>query len=262
MSQIAKSVPGARPERPGKRILEQMFENDVLRELLRDRSAVDQEGNRTKVHSDILLKHARALFRTVLEQRPRRSLEIGMACGVATLSILTALHRIGGDGTLVSIDPNQSTDWKGIGATCVARARLAGRHRLIEDFDYLALPRLLADGEQFDFAYIDGWHTFDYTLLDLFYVDRMLAVGGLVGFNDCGWPAVHKVIKFLLSHRRYEEVNVRLPRQFTARRNIGQYVRTQLLKDHQVDQLRIQQQDRYFRKLEAWEPKWNFFVEF
>jgi hypothetical protein len=28
-------------------------------------------------------------------------------------------------------------------------------------------------GVQVDFAFMDGWHTFDYTLLDFFYTDKL-----------------------------------------------------------------------------------------
>jgi predicted O-methyltransferase YrrM len=262
MSRVSSLLRGGPKPPRVKRLYSRMFENEVLRQMLREGIAVDQQGEQTKVKNQILIKHAEALFRTVLELRPKRAVEVGMACGAATLSILSALERIGGEGSLVSIDPNQTTDWKGVGVTSVARAGLAQRHRFIEDYDYFALPRLLAEGEQYEFAYIDGWHTFDYTLLDLFYIDRMLAVGGIVGFNDCGWPAVHKVIRFLLCHRRYEEISVSLPRTFVARQSVNQFVRKRLLQDRAVDQLRIQEQDRYFRKLEAWEPKWNFFAEF
>jgi len=47
-----------------------------------------------------------------------------------------------------------------------------------EDFDFKVLPRLLESGKKIDFAYIDGWHTFDYTLLDWCYIDRQDAPPG------------------------------------------------------------------------------------
>ena len=137
-----------------------------------------------------------------------------MAFGVSSLAILAALREIGQDGKLISIDPGQSTGWQGCGRTAVARAGLSSRHELIEDYDYNALPRLLTSGLRIDFAYIDGWHTFDYSLLDWWYVDRMLPAGGVVGFNDCGWPAVEKAIRFVMTHRKYEELDVGLPPRY------------------------------------------------
>jgi len=45
-----------------------------------------------------------------------------------------------------------------------------------------------AQGERIDFAFIDGAHTFDHVLVDFFYIDRMLNVGGIVAFDDVGFP--------------------------------------------------------------------------
>jgi hypothetical protein len=113
----------------------------------------------------------------------------------------------------------------------------------MEDYDYFALPELLRRKLPVDFAYIDGWHTFDYTLLDFFYLDKMLKVGGIVAFNDCSWPAVEKAMRFVTSHRQYREISVGLPQVF-------------------FEGCPYRNEDRYFIKLEAGEPKWDFFAEF
>jgi predicted O-methyltransferase YrrM len=63
----------------------------------------------------------------------------------------------------------------------------AGYARLVEFHDepsYRALPALEAAGQRIEFAFIDGWHTFDYVMVDFFYVDRMLRVGGIVVLDD------------------------------------------------------------------------------
>ena len=70
--------------------------------------------------------------------------------------------------------------WASIGVRNVERAGFTERHTLVESFDYVALPKLLQEGARFDFAFIDGMHLFDYTLLDFFFVDVMLDVGGWV----------------------------------------------------------------------------------
>src|SRR4030095_12391735 len=108
------------------------------------------------------------------------------------LAILTALAECGGE--LISIDPGQTSDYHGVGRTHVLRATHSARHTLIESPDYLALPELIKSGVIVDFAYIDGWHTFDYTLVDLFLIDKLLRVGGVVGFNDCALPSVRQVL--------------------------------------------------------------------
>ena len=59
----------------------------------------------------------------------------------------------------------------------------------------LALTRLCAEGERIDFAFIDGNHRFDYTLVDFFYIDKMLRLGGHVAFDDLWIASVRKVVK-------------------------------------------------------------------
>jgi hypothetical protein len=68
------------------------------------------------------------------------------------------------------------------------------------------LPRLVGQGERFDFAFIDGWHTFDHALIDFFFVDLLLESGGIVVFDDVGYPALNAVVRFVLANRDYELV--------------------------------------------------------
>ena len=39
--------------------------------------------------------------------------------------------------------------------------------------DTVALPRLVEQGKRIQFCFIDGLHTFDYTMLDAFYADQV-----------------------------------------------------------------------------------------
>src|ERR1700722_13696738 len=154
----------------------------LVEEILVGRTSKTLTGEQIPVHSDIGVDHAEALYETILRTRPATVLEVGMAFGVSSLTILTALRYIGQNGKLISIDPVQSTDWKGCGLASIARAGLKENHQIYEDYDYNVLPKLLSSGLKINFAYIDGWHTFDYTLLDWWYVDRMLTVGGIAAF--------------------------------------------------------------------------------
>jgi hypothetical protein len=198
------------------------------------------------IDSGISNIHHQALHNLVVELKPRLALEVGMANGLSTRAILSGI----GDGNLISIDPYQSTDWHSEGIRAIAE--FSSKHQLIELPDYLALPQLVAANTRIDFAYIDGWHTFDYTLLDFFYIDRMLNVGGTVGFNDCHMAAVNKVLGFIKTHRDYIELPILKP-SYNAR-NLTISVLRRLL-DRQT-------QDRYFKKVTDSEPKWNFFEAF
>lgn len=120
----------------------------VIEEILVGRSAVTLAGEKITVHSDIGLGHAEALYETILKARPATVLEVGMAFGVSSLAILTALREINQNGRLLSVDPVQTPDWKGCGLASIARGGLKEWHEMHEEFDYKELPRLLASGSK------------------------------------------------------------------------------------------------------------------
>ncbi len=224
-------------------------ENSVLKEMYSGAST-DTSGKKLVIHSHIFESYAEALYRAVLRVQPLVCLEVGMAFGISSLAILTALRQ-NGRGRLISIDPLQSSEWGGAGMDAVRRSGLRDYHTLIEQTDFKALPSLLEQGTQVEFGYVDGWHTFDYTLLDFFYIDKMLSVGGVVAFNDCGWLSVDRVLRFLKSNRKYAEIvggsgpALPTPWKHRLRHWLGGPV---------------SDADRYFEKLEAWEPKMDFYA--
>jgi predicted O-methyltransferase YrrM len=224
--------------------------NPVLNEMISTRRTLDNSQTERNVAGEISSEHAEALYGAVLKCCPLTVVEIGMACGYSTLAILTALKEGGRGGQLISIDPYQSTEFQGAGLNSVRRSGMEACHQLIEEVDYVALPELLKRKCKIDFAYIDGWHTFDYALLDFFYIDKMLNVQGIVAFNDAGYLAVHRVLRFLMSHRRYREIDVGLKRRYTGRNAFFTTARRLM---------GINTNDRYFQKIEAWEPDWHHF---
>jgi hypothetical protein len=44
---------------------------------------------------------------------------------------------------------------------------------------------------------------FDYTIIDFFYADRLLAEGGYLIFDDCLAPGVARAIDYVRSNRAY-----------------------------------------------------------
>jgi hypothetical protein len=81
-----------------------------------------------------------------------------------------------------------------------------------EDLSELRLPGLLAEGQRYDFAFIDGWHTFDQVLVEFFYINRMLDVGGIVVFDDVHLPSLAKVLAHIGTYDCYRPLE--LPPEF------------------------------------------------
>jgi len=173
-------------------LLEEIFSTGLTQ--LPDRSP-------TKVTSAISRDAVEMIDRTIALCGASSAVEVGMAFGISTLSIAYNVTR------LVSIDPHQSDGWHGAGMHLIRRAGLEHVVELIQALSQQALPRLVDAGERFGFALIDGWHTFDHTLVDFFYVDARLESGGIVVIDDVGYPAIDRVIRFILANRDYDTVD-------------------------------------------------------
>jgi predicted O-methyltransferase YrrM len=176
--------------------------NPVLETILRTGNTTSADGEIIKVHSQISEKEGELLQEIISEVRPRVSLEIGLAYGIASLYICEALAKVQAERHII-IDPCQHQGWKGIG---FLNLRRAGYEKMIEFHEapsFRVLPKLEADGLRIDFAFIDGWHTFDYVMVDFFHIDKMLRVGGVVVFDDLYYPSIRKVCRYILTNLPY-----------------------------------------------------------
>jgi hypothetical protein len=87
----------------------------------------------------------------------------------------------------------------------------------------------------YDFAFVDGRHHFDYVLVDFFYIDKLLRVGGYAVFDDLWLPQVRKVVSFVLRNRDYALVRAggsrKSPPWRRAARAVRRFVQTPLTRD-------------------------------
>ena len=143
------------------------------------------------------------LARLTRELDARRTIETGMAAGHSAVAI-ASVHAERGDGHHTCVDPYQTAQWKSAGLDLCEAAGVLDRVELIEEPSEFALPRLAGEGARFDLAFVDGLHLFDHVLVDFFYFDRMLEVGGVVVFHDTWMPAVQKVVGYVVANRAYE----------------------------------------------------------
>ena len=113
-------------------------------------------------------------------------------------------------------------------------------------------------------AYMHGF-THRVRTLRFLLIDRLLRIGGVVGFNDCDWPAVIPTLRFLQKHRGYESLDVGLQPAYGTRNEAARwYLRAEarvLPSRGRPSRLRPisrslgrRREDRYFRKLDNWEP--------
>jgi predicted O-methyltransferase YrrM len=183
--------------------------NEVLEDILESGQTWTPAGNRLPISSAIPREEGLFLQSLIRELDPVVTLEIGLAYGVSALFICDAVRQVRGTRCIV-IDPFQCHDnpwgesWQGVGLFNLNRAGLSHLVEFIDLPSHLALPKLEAAGSKIDFAFVDGWHTFDHTLMEFFYIDRLLKAGGVVAFDDADWPSVRKVCRYAVTNRAYQ----------------------------------------------------------
>ena len=153
-----------------------------------------------KVHSIIKEQEGKFIENIIKKNGLDRCLEVGMAFGISAFYILSNKNT-----TLISIDPNQSTQWENNGIKLLKEFGFNKRHKCMEKKSYEALPELLKkEGEEsFDFVFIDGWHTFDYTLLDFFYANLLLKTNGFIVIDDALHAGVKSCVSYLDSNYKF-----------------------------------------------------------
>lgn len=185
------------------------YANPVLSEIIWSGEATSPDGRRVPVAPHSIDPLAGKFLRDlVMSIKAERSLEVGLAFGVSALFISDALQKTSRTLHHV-IDPYQYGEdipWSGIG---IHNLKMAGYEKIVrfhEKPSSVALVEIAAEGCSVDFAFIDGMHTFDHTLVDFFLVDRILRVGGIVAFDDLWMPSVAKVCSFIEKNRSYAEI--------------------------------------------------------
>ncbi len=150
------------------------------------------DNNISRINSAIKSQEGNFITEMIQLHHLKSCLEVGCAFGISAMYILSS----GEDVTLISIDPFQSTQWNNNGKKLIKQLNMNHRHKIIEDKSYNALPMLLSK-HKFDFIFIDGWHTFDYTLIDFFYSFLLLNIGGIIIIDDALHKGVNKCVRYL-----------------------------------------------------------------
>jgi predicted O-methyltransferase YrrM len=139
--------------------------------------------------------------------KPAATLEVGMGWGLSTLHLLEAMVENGGlRQPHIIMDPFQQKTFHN-GALRVLRE--AGADQFVEHHaepSEIFLPKLVEQGRQFDFAFIDGDHRFDGAFVDLVFVHKLLTPGGVMAVDDTELDAVHLACRFAETNWGYTYV--------------------------------------------------------
>jgi predicted O-methyltransferase YrrM len=246
----------------------------LLKDIFNRKALYNSEGKLFSLNSNVDQEEGTFLTSLIKNNSFKKTIEIGCAFGISSLYICSALPA--GTGTHVIIDPYQKTDWYSVG---IAQLEKVGfdNYELIEKGSEIALPELLTKGETFDFVFIDGWHTFDHTLLDMYYLNRMLKVGGIMVIDDVSMKSVNKAVNYFSNYPAYEfEGGVKLKdnnkrilfQKFIvpSLRSITKIVPPRVREEFLSDQLKYNMITGYsmvaLRKVKEDERPWNWYTSF
>lgn len=197
--------------------------NSILENVLNTGLIRDIAGKDIALHSNTSREQCMFLAQLVEQIDARQCLEIGLAYGLSSLAVCGAISGKENAG-LVSIDPFQKAHWNDLGLLNLQRA---GFQELVDfhgGFSQEVLPALLAAGRKFDFAYVDTTKIFDMVLVDACFIVRMLNVGGVVVFDDCSWPGIKKLVRYLSSWPHLRVLDVHGPTSAGVLRRWGSYI--------------------------------------
>jgi predicted O-methyltransferase YrrM len=172
--------------------------NPVLEQIYASEVVVDANGQEHRVHSHTSREQCSFIQSIISRIDARTCLEVGLAYGLSSLAICEKIINKDG-GVLYSIDPEQDW-WKDIGLLNLEKAGYKDVLRFHREYSYETLPKLKAEGIQLDFAYIDASKLFDVVLVDVYYILKMMRIGGVVVLDDCGFPSLNKLARCLANY--------------------------------------------------------------
>ncbi|MFC5067306.1 class I SAM-dependent methyltransferase [Flaviflagellibacter deserti] len=178
--------------------------NAVLTELLSTHSVTAPSGRIFQTTVGVSREDA-SFISDIINADPEivRTLEVGCALGFSSLAICESTKaRSGAHHTIV--DPFQVSGWEELGVFHLRKAGL-DHFELVTEGSEFALPRLAKQmPESLDLVFIDGDHTFEYTLVDLFFSDRLVRKGGYILVDDASWHTVARAIyEYLVGNKKY-----------------------------------------------------------
>lgn len=190
-----------------------------LRDMLQSERADLANGESIPIHAASTPNNLRTIRHFILQEKPKATLEIGLAFGASALTILTSIAKASrSDFSHTAIDPFQTSYWKSAAIYNIQAEGMADHFTLLEQDSALALPDLCKQGKKYGLIYVDGSHIFENVFIDFFYSCRLLENRGLILFDDCTDKHVQKVIRFI--DKNYWPILQRINLPFVAKKSI------------------------------------------
>jgi predicted O-methyltransferase YrrM len=136
-------------------------------------------------------RQGRILYDFILEHRLGRIIELGFAHGKSSCYFAAVADELGGDAHVTTMDRTTAVNREPNIDQLLERCGLTSRVTPVfshTSFTWDLMKMLERDpAPRFDFAYLDGGHSWDTTGYGFFLVDRLLVPGGWMVFDDLDW---------------------------------------------------------------------------
>ncbi len=186
-----------------------LIDSKYLKNLLLDRYYSNENKKELReVNSNISLNEGIELYKIIKKYKPKNLVEIGFAVGISTLFMLCALEK---DAELISVDPYQKIQWDKFGLINVDNILKEQNlpkttHKFIEDYSKNFFKNT---NKSYDLVFIDGDHSYQGTMIDLFGAKKLLKKNGLMIIDD----VIHNDVKnalnnFLKKNNNFEKIKV------------------------------------------------------
>ena len=177
-----------------------MLKNNKVIARLRETKHFTHGGKNYPISHSTPLQVCEMYHELIVSRGFRDVLKIGTLYGQSTLFLGEAVRETGGHVTTVDlrikervwINKEPIEDIHEVAERFVKEADLSGHVTFAPGNSNEVLPRLAAEGRQFDFILIDGSHDYPVALLDFINSDRMIRGGGIIAMDDVGASTARK----------------------------------------------------------------------
>jgi predicted O-methyltransferase YrrM len=166
------------------------FHQQLFASLLRDHGRL---GGAIRPHELELLV---GLYKAI---RPVRSIEWGLGSGISAVALGKARQALGLSGKHVVLDPMQK-DLDNMGLKCLQEFSALDCVEFLPTTSEEYLVQARAQGQSFDFVFIDGAHDVGHKLTDACLTSGVLSPGAVVCFHDSFFTSTSLALAYLVEH--------------------------------------------------------------
>jgi predicted O-methyltransferase YrrM len=201
-----------------------------LKEIFLRMEIETPKGNFTPLHSHTTEGQGIFLQEIFDLVKPVSTLEVGLAFGISSLFILEKHKEYNSKPkSHLIIEPYP---WEGIAEHNIQKEGLFYLTDIHYEKSDKILPKLYFEDHRIQYVYIDTTKLFDIVMQDVYFIDKILDVNGVLILDDCGgfWPGIQKVARFVNSLPHYEFLKGHKKYKHRKRRKIAESVTSFFLK--------------------------------